>query len=396
MPFTIRLRIHRPTTRVVLRQRLSLVFAAVCTLTAAAVSAAPSASAASTAGAASAAVSDPVVFVHGLNSDSGVWDRAAKHFTDNRFGGKLHTFDYRATTHEPIENNADRLWEWMEKENLSGKRVNFVAHSLGGLVTRKMALDHNRDFTLSSLVTLATPNHGSKFADVCVGWEPDPRSVAESRTLCNSAVLQMKSDSRFLDKLNGATEFSGHYNPGNTLTYAITGDGQVDTGSVSLAGATNKTFQNDSEDGFGGAGVHTSITGKSTVLEDALDFVEKANGNDRVLASGPALHDSNCWMFYPNSGTISWRLPGNAPPTLKAEITRTDGKPWTVPASDKGKHDLPNGAYRIRFVDPSPNGYSTAYSTFRFHGGTWACEPSHSNTGPELTTWPASKDRVRT
>ncbi|WP_167538484.1 alpha/beta fold hydrolase [Streptomyces albofaciens] len=333
---------------------------------------------------ATAATGDPVVFLHGLNDGPGVWKTADQYFHDNHYAGKIHRFDYSGTTHDRIPDNADRFWEWMKKNGLAGKRVNLVGHSMGGLVARKAALDHSAGFTVGSLVTLASPNHGSHQADLC------PNVAAG---LCNAAVQDMKTDSHFLKALNRDTEKKAAYAPDTTLTYSIEGDEQVSAHSVKLSGADNRHVAEAAETVRGGSAVHTSITRKRQVLKDTLDFLNTGNnpGAHHKLTSGPALRNADCTIHHWTHGTVRWDLPRHAPDDLKAEVWK-DGRLWgTVPASDKGIVDrLPYGTMNIRFKEARYHGYTSAYSSVTFDAGTWQCDSTIKNASPTVHDWPGS------
>ncbi|GAA2590069.1 esterase/lipase family protein [Streptomyces tubercidicus] len=377
-PLKIRLAVHRPLAAVIVTVTLA------------------SGMALSTAPSAAAAVKDPVVFVHGLNNNSGVWKTAEDYFTNHGYSGQVFAFDYRDTTQERVEDNADRLWSWMKSKGLESKRVNVVGHSMGGLVARKMALNHAGDFTLGSLVTLATPNHGSYFADLCPGPEPEPRHAVSGGLmgLCNTAVRQMRTGSKFLNKLNLETESQGAYAPDNTLTYSITDDEMVDGSSVRLRGADNRRIDKDAAEAKGGSEVHTSITRKKQVLQDALTFIKAGDdpAGSHKLSGGPGLRDADCTIWNAKHGTVRWDLPRNAPSDLKAEVT-SNGHLWgTVPASDQGVVDrLGYGTHSIRFVDGRKGGYTSAYSTVTFHAGTWRCDSTITNANSTVQEWPVSE-----
>lgn len=56
----------------------------------------------------------------------------------------------------------------MLRERASGRSVNFMAHSMGGLDCRHL-ISHIRpiEYTPASLTTVATPHRGSPFMDWC-------------------------------------------------------------------------------------------------------------------------------------------------------------------------------------------------------------------------------------
>lgn len=54
------------------------------------------------------------------------------------------------------------------EEHYPGRAVNLVGHSMGGLDCRHLICQKPTSFSVSSLTTIATPHHGSPFADLCL------------------------------------------------------------------------------------------------------------------------------------------------------------------------------------------------------------------------------------
>ncbi|KAF8943979.1 hypothetical protein BGZ52_011046, partial [Haplosporangium bisporale] len=65
-----------------------------------------------------------------------------------------------------IQQRAERLKEYIERSLPHGAEVNLIGHSMGGLDCRYL-ISHlkSNHFKVKSLTTLATPHHGSSFAD---------------------------------------------------------------------------------------------------------------------------------------------------------------------------------------------------------------------------------------
>lgn len=85
-----------------------------------------------------------------------------------------------------IEQRAEKLGEQIAKA-ANGKSVNIVAHSMGGLDARYM-ISHlqPKNVNVRSLVTVATPHHGSAFADFVfdeIGEERLPQLYGFARRL---------------------------------------------------------------------------------------------------------------------------------------------------------------------------------------------------------------------
>ncbi|MFI1890094.1 esterase/lipase family protein [Streptomyces jumonjinensis] len=153
----------------------------------------------------------PIVFVHGYNSGPGVWngtkDRAKTYgYNEN----ELFAFDYSKFTpgDTTILNIAAKLGAYIKDSKLTDKspdgKIDIVAHSMGGLVSRaylKQELGHK---ITSHLMTYGTPNHGTNLADwgCGTGVKCDGQTGEMQR---NSTVLQYLNQD---DETYGATKYA--------------------------------------------------------------------------------------------------------------------------------------------------------------------------------------------
>jgi len=78
-----------------------------------------------------------------------------------RAGYRVYQFSYRSVAHE-LEENARRLNDFLRQ--VEGECVHFVAHSLGGLVVRRLFHDYPEQRP-GRIVTLGTPHTGSYVAN---------------------------------------------------------------------------------------------------------------------------------------------------------------------------------------------------------------------------------------
>jgi len=101
-----------------------------------------------------------VILVHGLWYGKSTMSFLARHLRRNGFGASL--FSYRATG-SPLASHALRLAQFAEESYGSGAQLNFVGHSLGGLVILHM-LAAWRGHLTGRAVLLGTPLHGSQVA----------------------------------------------------------------------------------------------------------------------------------------------------------------------------------------------------------------------------------------
>jgi len=139
-----------------------------------------------------AAGSRPVLLVHGIYCNRGVWSALRRALRAAGFG------PVRALTLEPLLAGIDAYVPRVAREvaALRGSspdgRVAIVAHSMGGLVARAYLREAGDAAAraIRTLVTLGTPHHGSHLAALGTG----------------PAARQMRPGSEWLAALNGAQE----------------------------------------------------------------------------------------------------------------------------------------------------------------------------------------------
>ncbi|MBF0270619.1 MAG: alpha/beta fold hydrolase [Magnetococcales bacterium] len=113
-----------------------------------------------------------VVLVHGLWLDGSefLWlDRQLR-----RDGYRVLTFQY-PTARRDLEDNAERLWEFLElrfgpgMKRVTAGAVHLVCHSLGGLVALRM-LERHPEAPMGRMVALGSPFRGSHSARRMARW----------------------------------------------------------------------------------------------------------------------------------------------------------------------------------------------------------------------------------
>jgi len=155
-------------------------------------------------------VGRPVLMVHGLNSDVGdivsglLYKELCKEY-------HVETIEYNAWSGllkytnglGNINNYADFLHSEIDrvKSETGAKKVDIVAHSMGGLISRwRIEEIPSGDADVGKLIMMGTPNHGALISELpkflaginfAVIWDP------------SLAINQMNPGSEFLEKLNG-------------------------------------------------------------------------------------------------------------------------------------------------------------------------------------------------
>ncbi|MBR1871417.1 MAG: alpha/beta fold hydrolase [Kiritimatiellae bacterium] len=175
------------------------------------------------AAAACAAERNHVVFLHGYNSDSSVWGQIKTLLKSNAGYGadELVAFSYSSlgcSNDTPIETVASlAARELREEYENSGRPVDVVCHSMGGLVVRCMvAKGYLAAGKIGKYITLGTPHYG--------------QNLESGNTLgfAGYQANQMKYASQFLWELADAWHFKGTK---ISKTLCIAGDYSTKNGS---------------------------------------------------------------------------------------------------------------------------------------------------------------------
>ncbi|GAA3896693.1 triacylglycerol lipase [Streptomyces gulbargensis] len=137
---------------------------------------------------------DPVVFVHGWNSDGSTWRTMAGRFrSDGWPAGRLDQWTYDAT--QSNATTAARLADEIDRvlAATGAAKVDVVTHSMGGLSSRHYLKKLGGAAKVDAWVSLAGPNHGTETARWCGG----------------APCVEMRPGSAFLNALNAGDETPG-------------------------------------------------------------------------------------------------------------------------------------------------------------------------------------------
>jgi triacylglycerol lipase len=175
------------------------------------------------AGPATASAHDPILFVHGWNSNSSTWNTMISRFkADGWTTAELNNWSYNysqsnATTASQIATKVNQILA-----ATGATKVDLISHSMGGLSTRYYIKNLGGGPKVDDWVSLGGPNHGTNTSYFCF----------------STACSEMRPGSSFLKALN-----SGDETPDvgvNWLTWWSPCDEVINPdSSVALAGATN-------------------------------------------------------------------------------------------------------------------------------------------------------------
>jgi triacylglycerol lipase len=170
-----------------------------------------------------ASAHDPILFVHGWNSNSSTWNTMISRFkADGWTTAELNNWSYNysqsnATTASQIATKVNQILA-----ATGATKVDLISHSMGGLSTRYYIKNLGGGPKVDDFVSLGGPNHGTNTAYFCF----------------STACSEMRPGSTFLKNLNAGDETP---DVGvNWLTWWSPCDEVINPdSSVALTGATN-------------------------------------------------------------------------------------------------------------------------------------------------------------
>jgi len=117
----------------------------------------------------------PIILIHGYEADPSIWDVFVPFFGMNGYvlGKNLFCLDLRGIkgiANEDIKEYAADLAYMIDRIKSSKKnsKVNIIAHSMGGLVSRWYIEQMDRGKNINKLIMLGTPNHGSIYLPLII------------------------------------------------------------------------------------------------------------------------------------------------------------------------------------------------------------------------------------
>lgn len=197
--------------------------------------------------AAQALTHDPILFVHGWNSNSSTWTTMIGRFSaDGWAANELYNWQYNTS-----QSNATTASQISTKVNeilaaTGATKVDIISHSMGGLSSRYYSKNLGGSAKIDEWVSLGGPNHGTDTASFCF----------------STACTEMRLNSTFTKNLNATDETPG---TPNYRTWWSACDSIINPdSSVSLIGATNTQTACIS---------HSDLHQNATVYAQVRDFV---------------------------------------------------------------------------------------------------------------------------
>jgi len=136
-----------------------------------------------------ASANGPIIFVHGYSGSGSNWDTMASRFVASGYpSNQLYKFDY-ASLINSNRVSASQLGNLVNtvRSRHGGAKVNIIAHSNGGLVSRWYLVMQGGQNNTRRFISLGSPHSGTTWAYACV----------------SPACLEMRPLSTFLISLAG-------------------------------------------------------------------------------------------------------------------------------------------------------------------------------------------------
>jgi len=139
----------------------------------------------------------PIILIHGWNGSEFSWPSArVLKAMEGRLGRDIYFFTYRSGVLGERFPPLEILEEELEHFLVNFRKVDVVAHSMGGLLIREYLLHHPNE-RIRRIVFLSTPHFGTNAAKFLSG-------IADVSPLGNLQAEEMRPGSRFLWQLNEA------------------------------------------------------------------------------------------------------------------------------------------------------------------------------------------------
>jgi uncharacterized protein (TIGR02145 family) len=187
-----------------------------------------------------------LLFIHGWIGDPTTWDvMIPKISSDQELGyDEIWTYGYNSSL--SIEENSQKLRNDLARFSGNNK-IDIVAHSMGGLVSRSMIEFYNGSQFVNRIITLGTPHHGSSLAAIreVIGflmvhesgiWGRVGKAVFDIKT---QGLKDLDNNSSFIKKLKSSEK------PGNIPYYLIAA-----INNPHLWPPSNKAFLPGDDDGI--------------------------------------------------------------------------------------------------------------------------------------------------
>jgi triacylglycerol lipase len=175
---------------------------------------------------------EDVVLLHGLGRSARVMRPLERELV--RVGYRVHNLSYPSTSESPellvayLHDEITQCCAW------SG-RVDFVTHSLGGVMVRAYLAEHPMP-NLGRVVMLAPPNHGSEYVDVAGHWKLFQLLLGPTAVQLGTGATSLPNRLPAADFELGVIAGTSSINPFGNAVIGAANDGTVSVASTQLTG----------------------------------------------------------------------------------------------------------------------------------------------------------------
>jgi len=148
----------------------------------------------------------PVILVHGFTGDASTWEKLDVELVARKYDTTRKEYYYWDQQGQSITvqskglaNDIKQKKKAYKHNNIKIDKVDIVAHSMGGLITRyylEQSNYYNKD--IRKLIMVGTPNHGCSKIDFGIGWY-QAYVVSQEHVLASE---QLYGENEFIRKLN--------------------------------------------------------------------------------------------------------------------------------------------------------------------------------------------------
>lgn len=163
-----------------------------------------------------------IVFVHGLHGSRESWRASNGAYWPDMISGDPHFRESDVVVAEyPTPSRGGKLstvqlseilWKGLKRQRVwEHQEVVFVAHSLGGIVTEEMLLNHPADATrVRFIVSYATPHEGSFIANLAKIYDSDPLFTDLRESNDNSFLMDLEQQWRSTPAVYGIRRYCAY------------------------------------------------------------------------------------------------------------------------------------------------------------------------------------------
>lgn len=180
-----------------------------------------------------------------------------------RAGYQVHNLDYPSTEHDIETLALNYVWPQLVEKELTEIPLNFVTHSMGGIILRYLV--EKKPVMLARSIMLSPPNHGSELVDKFGEWWLFEQVNGPAGKQLGTIEQSVPNKLGQVDFELGVLTGNRNYNLLSNLFFKGKHDGKVSVESAKLDGMKDFMVVNAS---------HTFIMMNLTAVAQTISFLE--------------------------------------------------------------------------------------------------------------------------